>query len=125
MDGENTTIGEAVATGETDSLSVALVAPETEGAYTGYWRLSIASGDAFGQSVYVLLVVSEDVTTITPMPTVRSTFTPTPTAEIQSVTATPTFTPTPSYTPTDTLLPSTEEPFGSTDQETPTPEAGT
>jgi hypothetical protein len=39
MDGEDTTIDEAVAAGETDSLSVTLVAPETEGTYTGYWRV--------------------------------------------------------------------------------------
>lgn len=36
MDGEDTTIDEAVAAGETESLSITLVAPETEGTYTGY-----------------------------------------------------------------------------------------
>ena len=127
MDGEDTTIGEAVAAGETDSLSVPLVAPETEGSYTGYWRLSTDSGVAFGQSVFVLIVVSEDAATITPTTTATSTSTPTPTAtpEIQSVTDTPTFTPTPSETPTFTPTLSNDETLESISQETPTPETGT
>lgn len=37
MDGEDTTIDESVAAGVTDSISVTLLAPETEGSYTGYW----------------------------------------------------------------------------------------
>jgi hypothetical protein len=124
MEGEDTTIGEAIVTGEMDSLSVSLMAPETEGSYTGYWRLSTASGDVFGQSVFVLIVVSEDAATITPTPTVTSTSTPTATLEEQCATATLTFTPTPSETPTYTPTPVSDEPSDSTDQETSTPETG-
>ena len=69
MEGDNETIDEAVAIGETDSISVALVAPETEGTYTGYWRLATNNGTPFGQSVYVLIVVSEDAATSTPTET--------------------------------------------------------
>jgi hypothetical protein len=123
MDGEDTTIDEAVAAGETDSLSVTLVAPETEGSYTGYWRLSTNSGDAFGQSVFVLIVVSEDAATITPTPTLTSTHTSTP--EVQSATDTPTFTPAPSDTPTYTPTPVSDESLDPTGQETSTPETGT
>ena len=117
MDGDDTDIDETVAAGETASLSVALVAPETTGTYTGYWRLSTASGDVFGQSVFVLIVVSDDAATVTP--------TSTSTSEAQSATDTPTFTPTPSYTPTDTPVPTTEETSGSTDPETSTLEVET
>ncbi|MBN1450041.1 MAG: hypothetical protein JW963_03425 [Anaerolineales bacterium] len=117
MDGEETVIDETVTAGETTSLSVALVAPETAGSYTGYWRLSTASGDAFGQSVFVLIVVSDDAATVTP--------TSTATAEEISATNTPTFTPIPSITPTDTPVPSTEELSGSTEQGTSTPETET
>jgi len=123
MEGEDTTIDEAIAAGETDSLSVTLVAPETEGSYTGYWRLSTDSGDVFGQSVYVLIVVSDDAATLTPTPT--STSTPTNTPEESSVTDTPTFTPIPSITPTDTPVLTTEELSGSTEQGTSTPETET
>jgi hypothetical protein len=120
MDGEDTTVGESVAAGETSSVSVALVAPETEGTYTGYWRLSTDSGAAFGQSVYVLIVVSEDAATATP----TSTSTPTSTPEDTSVTDTPTSTPTPSDTPTYTPTPTIDESPDSAGQETSTPEMG-
>jgi len=123
MDGEDTTIDETVAAGETDSLSVTLIAPETEGSYTGYWRLSTDSGDAFGQSVFVLIVVSEDAATVTPTPTLTST--PTSTPEVQSAADTPTFTPAPSDTPTYTPTPVSDESPDSTSQETSTPETGT
>jgi len=124
MEGEHTTIGEAVAAGETDSLSVSLVAPETEGSYTSYWRLSTDSGVTFGQSVFVLIVVSDDAATITPTTTATSTSTPTTTAtpEVQSATDTSTFTPTPSETPTFTPTPGNDETLESISQETPTPE---
>ena len=121
MDGEDTTIGETIAAGATDSLSITLVAPETEGTYTGYWRLSTASGAAFGQSVFVMIVVSEDVATSTP----TSTVTVTSTSETTSATDTPTFTPTPSDTPTYTPTPAGDEASDSASQETSTPETET
>ena len=121
MDGEDTVIDETVTTGETASLSVVLVAPETEGTYTGYWRLSTASGAAFGQSVFVMIVVSEDVATSTP----TSTVTATSTSETTSATDPPTFTPTPSDTPTYTPTPVGDEASDSASQETSTPETET
>lgn len=123
MDGEDTVIDETVTAGETASLSVALVAPETEGSYTGYWRLLTASGDAFGQSVFVMIVVSDDAATATP----TSTATATSTEEDTSATNTPTYTstPTPSSTPTFTPTSVSNESSDSTSQETSTPETGT
>ena len=123
IDGEDTTIDESVAAGVTDSISVTLLAPETEGSYTGYWRMTTASGEAFGQSVFVLIVVSEDAATITPTPTL--TYTPTATSEELVATDTPTFRLVPSETPTDTPIPTTEESLESTDHVTSTPETET
>jgi hypothetical protein len=41
-------LGESVRPGETVDVSVALVAPEDEGSYTGYWMLRSDDGDLFG-----------------------------------------------------------------------------
>jgi hypothetical protein len=79
MEGLDTFIGEPVAVGETAALSVSLIAPETEGTYTGYWRLASDSGDAFGGSVFVMIVVSEDTATATPEYTATATPTEVPT----------------------------------------------
>jgi hypothetical protein len=78
MEGLDTFIGEPVAVGETAALSVALIAPGTEGTYTGYWRLATDSGDAFGGSVFVMIVVSEHAVTATPDYTATATPTETP-----------------------------------------------
>ena len=123
MDGEDTVIDESVITGEIASLSVALVAPETEGTYTGYWRLSTASGAAFGQSVFVMIVVSDDAATSTPTATVTATAT----SETTSATDTPTCTstPVPSATPTYTPTPISDEASDATSQETSIPETET
>lgn len=115
MDGSNTLLGEAVAVGGTSSISVALVAPETEGSYTGYWRLATDNGEAFGGSVFVMIVVSEDAATATP--TYTSTATSTTYVE-----DTPTYTPTPSTTPSSTPT-EVEESTGSS-AETPTESEG-
>ena len=125
MDGEDTVIEDSVSAGETASLSVALVAPETEGTYTGYWRVSTASGAAFGQSVFVMIVVSEDAATSTPTSTVTSTSTATSTPETTSATDTPTFTSTPSDTPTYTPTPVSDESPDATSPETSIPGTGT
>ncbi len=103
MDGETTEIDQDVSTGGTGEISVSLIAPETEGTYTGYWRLANSDGNAFGQSVYVMSVVSEDAAT--------ATSTPTSTVETTESTSTPqateTFTPTsiPTVIPTETYTP--------------------
>ena len=109
MDGDNTPIEKVVSVDDTASLSVLLVAPETEGTHTGYWRLADEDGNSFGQSVYVLIVVSEDAATSTPKPTSTattgatgtptSTFTPT---QSSNATNTSTHTETPTATATQT-----------------------
>jgi hypothetical protein len=100
MDGETTEIGDDVSISATADLSVSLVAPSTEGSYTGYWRLADAAGNLFGQSVYVMIVVSDDAATSTP--------TSTPTTDATSTsepTSTPTYTPTTEPTSTPTATP--------------------
>lgn len=99
MNGDSVTIGESVAVGDTASISVSLVAPGTEGTYTGYWRLGTDSSMSFGQSVYVMIIVSDDAATSTPTPTVTATETSTLTITVEA-TATDTATPTNTFTPT-------------------------
>jgi hypothetical protein len=88
MDGDAADIDQEVAAGDPDDISVVLVAPNSEGTFTGYWRLADENGNLFGQSVYVMIVVSEDAATSTPASTVtteatsttKSSSTPTPAA---------------------------------------------
>jgi len=103
MDGEDTAIDVEVSTGETADLSVTLVAPSTEGTYTGYWRLADEDGNVFGQSVYVMIVVSNDAATTTP------TLTPTSTTEAMESTSTPEPTATVTSTPVPTAAPTKTE----------------
>ncbi|MDR3574407.1 MAG: NBR1-Ig-like domain-containing protein [Anaerolineaceae bacterium] len=91
MSGASTNLTSSVAPSQQINISVAMIAPSSTGTYTGYWKLANASGSTFGSSVYVQIVVSSSVSTITPTPTV------TPTG--------PTSTPTETYTPTDTYTP--------------------
>jgi hypothetical protein len=102
MNGDTTEIDAEIVSASTGDLSVSLVAPSSEGTYTGYWRLADEDGNVFGQSVYVMIVVSDDASTLTPTSTeetTESTSTPTPTTA-----ATETFTPTtaPTAVPTET-----------------------
>ncbi len=96
MEGDASTLGEAVAPGDTIKISVSLAAPEAEGNYTGYWIMMDSSGVAFGTSVYVQIVVTEDAVTETETP--ADTEVATEVAE-----NTPTSTPIP--TSTDTPVP--------------------
>jgi hypothetical protein len=77
MDGETTQIDQDVETGAAADISVSLAAPSSEGSYTGYWRLADEDGNLFGQSVYVMIVVSDDASTSTPTVTAEPTSTPT------------------------------------------------
>jgi len=107
VEGETTGIDQDVATGAEGDLSVSLIAPDGEGSYTGYWRLADEDGNVFGQSVYVMIVVTEDASTLTPTPT-ATTETVTETLEFTSTPlATETLTPTsiPATTPTETPEP--------------------
>ena len=134
MEGDNTSIDQSVAGGETVDVSVDLTAPDDVGTYTGYWSLADASGAAFGQRVYVQIVVSDNAATSTPTATATATATTTaaPTATstqtastaIATATVTttavppsPTTSPSAAFTatPTSTLMPddtSTETPGG-------------
>jgi hypothetical protein len=96
MSGTATTIDQSVAPNGTGSISVELTAPSTEGTYTGYWILSNSSGTAFGNYVYVQIVVSSDASTSTPTPTATATTVPTSTSV-------------PTIEPTATPVPATEE----------------
>jgi len=126
MDGETTEIDQEVLTGSVGDISVSLIAPETEGTYIGYWSLTDSDGNAFGQAVYVMIVVSDDASTLTPTVTATeetaATSTPTSTLAATSAptstpaataTSAPTLTPTDTYTPTpvptDTPIPTETE----------------
>mgnify|MGYP000867237947 CR=1 FL=1 len=96
MSGSATALSAATSSGSTLDVSIEMVAPSTTGSYTGYWKLQNASGATFGEAVYVQIVVSSSVSTLTPTPTATeessSTSTPTSTTE-------PTSTPEPTNTP--------------------------
>jgi hypothetical protein len=95
MDGDDVEIDEDVTTSSTASIAVSLVAPADEGTYTGYWKLATEDGTVFGETVYVLIVVSDDASTATPTTTATATATSTVTATTVS---TSTYTPVPTST---------------------------
>jgi hypothetical protein len=96
MSGATTEIDQDVLTGASGDVSVSLTAPSTAGTYVGYWRMADEDGNLFGQSVYVMIVVSDSASTVTPTATYTEEATSTPQA-------TETFTPTP--IPTETEVP--------------------
>jgi len=123
MDGTKTSIGSSVAPGQQVELSVTLTAPATAGQYTGYWRLTNDSGNVFGETVYVLIDVSEDATA-----TYEDTETPTYTVTYTPVIYTATIAPTiiPSNTPTSPIpvpsnTPASPTPVPSNTPASPTP----
>jgi hypothetical protein len=144
MGGSTTTIDTTVNSGYQLNVSVTLTAPDTEGTYTGYWQLADSSGNTFGASVYITIVVSDSAPTYTPTitptptgttytrtPTVTRTITPTRTATSVSSIAVPTLTATPTtpsstntpIPPTNTPVPPTNTPVPPTD--TPIPPTDT
>jgi len=108
MDGETTEIDQDVLTGSAGDISVYLTTPDTEGTYVGYWRLADSDGNAFGQSVYVMIVVSDDAATVTPTPTQTEEVTAT-TESTSTPEATETFTPTTVPTAMETPVPTEAE----------------
>ncbi len=106
MGGADTEIGQTVDVNKKADISVELTAPDIEGTYIGYWRLEDQYGNAFGDTVYVEIVVQD--ATATPTATLTPTLTPTdtPTATLPP-TATPASTSTLTATPvaTNTLEP--------------------
>lgn len=123
MDGETTYLDTTVSANKRGEASVVLIAPDEEGTYYAYWQLADEYGYAFGDLVYVEIIVSEDETntptptpTATLTPTASATPTPTPTStclETETETPTPTSTPVPTEEPTEE---STEVP---TEESTP------
>lgn len=66
MSGISTPIEQTVAPGASAEISVELTAPDEEGTYTGYWILANSGGVAFGNYVYVQIVVSSSDTATEP-----------------------------------------------------------
>jgi hypothetical protein len=114
MDGEDTEIGDDVSMGYSISISVDMVAPTTEGTYYGYWRMADASGNLFGGTIYVMIVVTDDASTITATPTATdendATSTPTSTSASYTSTSTSTTAYTSTTAPTSTSVPATSTP---------------
>ena len=121
MDADDTEIGDIVYVDYSDSISVDMVAPSTTGTYYGYWRMADASGNLFGGTIYVMIVVTDDASTLTPTPTATDeddetstptntsvSYTNTPTFTAVANTNTPTFTSVPTETFTYTVEPTTE-----------------
>ncbi|MBV6449422.1 MAG: hypothetical protein MHPDNHAH_00132 [Anaerolineales bacterium] len=107
MSGSTTSLSDSVGSGGSVEVSVDMIAPTTVGSYTGYWRLQNASGTAFGQAVYVQIVVAGSTSTVTSTPTATDetdTYTSTPT---EVATSTPV--PTETTAPTDTSEPTATE----------------
>jgi hypothetical protein len=108
MSGSTTVLDESVSPGEQVSISVEMVAPTSEGDYTGYWKIQNAAGTTFGQSVYVQIEVTDDASTVTPTPTATdeddATSTPT-TASTSTATSTSQPSSTPTIVPTSTEAP--------------------
>jgi len=99
MDGSETEIDQRVSVGSHGDISVSLTAPDDTGKYTGYWSLANAGGTAFGEQVYVQIVVTGDVATETPTPTPEEA---NATATDQPATAQATSTPNPIETQVET-----------------------
>ena len=116
MSGNTRPLVESVAPQAQENVTVKLIAPNTAGTYTGWWRLVNGKGQAFGNTVSVVIVVGSVTTTTTVTPTSGgatatsapgATKTPTPTsppAATATHTATPTATtPAPAATETPTV----------------------
>ncbi|MGD0005228.1 MAG: NBR1-Ig-like domain-containing protein [Anaerolineaceae bacterium] len=107
MSGSESQIAQTVYSGNNANITVSLIAPDSVGTYTGYWRLADANGNVFGTSVYVQIKVSSDANTLTPTPTsTEDTSTPTDTPEASDSTATSISTATTTRTSTLTRTPS-------------------
>jgi len=72
MGGPSSVAVPATASGSTADVAVNLVAPNTPGTYRGTWRLKSDTGQVFGSSVYVQIVIPSPITP-TSAPTVGPT----------------------------------------------------
>jgi hypothetical protein len=75
MGGPDSVAVPTTAQGDTADISVNLTAPATRGTYTGHWRMRRPSGEAFGTSIFVRIIVTTGEATVTP----TASATPTPT----------------------------------------------
>jgi len=127
MSGSRTYLTSAVASGTSTDVSVELVAPSTTGTYTGYWQMSDESGNLFGSSLYLTIIISSTPTgtitttgTITYTPTITPTRTQTPiyivitATPAPTSTAAPTATSAPTATTAPTAIPATSTPAPTT-----------
>lgn len=61
MDGSDTEIDQTVNVNKKAEISIELTAPDDEGTYVGYWQLADEYGNTFGDTVYVEIVVEEEI----------------------------------------------------------------
>jgi heat shock protein HslJ len=78
MNGQPTAIRGTVEPGQTYDMYVDLIAPATAGAYVGYWQMHNTENQAFGQTIWAAVEVSNNYPE-TPTATVTPETTPTPT----------------------------------------------
>ena len=90
MGGTTQTLAASVAAGAEFNISVPMTAPNKSGAVQGYWRMSTAAGQFFGDQVYVLVNIGGGTG-----PTATSTTSLGPTSTTAPPTNTATATPTP------------------------------
>lgn len=98
MGGDPSGLGKVIPPQKWTQLSIQLTAPKQPGAYTGTWRLGTQTGNVFGSTLTVSIVVANP--TNTPVPATATTLPPASTE-----TPTQTLTPAPSETPTETSSP--------------------
>jgi hypothetical protein len=90
MGGTTYTLPSAVAAGAVTDLSVAMTAPSKSGTIRGNWRMSTASGQFFGDEVYVQVVIGGGAAaTNTSSPATAATATATTAPAANTATATP------------------------------------
>ncbi len=73
MGGLKTSIGQSVNPNGIADISVALTAPDHEGTYVGFWRLTDQYGKTFGETLELEIVVEQAA--LTPAPTATATAT--------------------------------------------------
>ncbi len=90
MEGDPSGLGKVIEPQKWTQISVQLVAPKQPGTYAGTWRLGTQTGNVFGSTLTVSIVVASP--TNTPVPATNTSVPPTST-ETQTPTVTPTDTP--------------------------------
>lgn len=90
MEGDPSGLGKVIEPQKWTQISIELVAPKQPGNYTGNWRFGTQTGNAFGSTLTVSIVVASP--TNTPVPA-TDTSAPAASTETPTSTATPTETP--------------------------------